>query len=111
MDKIPGAQQYIYIRSNSFPENFLTFTKVPFEILKKLNIDHRQNQLRNHNAENQPFTFTNITENINKSPEASPTEQNLDTIINSQPMDTKPKETNETDFNSTLLEHNFCHTQ
>ena len=35
--------------------------------------------IRNHKAENQPFIFTNITDNTNTSLEQSQIEQNMDT--------------------------------
>ena len=36
--------------------------------------------------------------------EESPTDHNMETLIHSQPMDSKLNETTETDFNSTLLD-------
>ena len=54
------------------------------------------------NAENQQFTFTNITVNTKASLEESPIDI-MNTIIHSQPMNSNLNETTETDSNSTLL--------
>ena len=56
MNQLPRTLQYIY-DSNWFPENFLTITEVPSEIIQKLKINHKKNEIKNHNAENQ---LTNI---------------------------------------------------
>ena len=56
-----------------------------------------------YNAQNQPFTCTDIPENTNISLESSPIE-NMDAIIHSKPTDTYTNETTETDFNYTLLD-------
>ena len=88
-----------------FPEKFITSTEeVPFEIMEKLNFDMNVIQFKNHGAENQPFTSTSIKENTNTSFEVLPTEQNMDTIVHSQPMDSHLSETTEPDFVSTLLD-------
>ena len=72
-----------------------------------MKIHHSQITLQNHNAENHPFTFKNITDdlNANTSLEESTITQNLDTIICSQPLDKNLNETTEPDFSSTLLDH------
>ena len=61
MDKLPKVLQYI-LDPNKYPENFITITEVSPELIQKLKNDHEQIQIRKHNAENQPFTFTNITD-------------------------------------------------
>ena len=62
---------------------------MPSEIIQQLKIYLSQIKPRNHNAKNQPFTFTNST----------------DRIVHSQPMDKKSNEPTETDFCSTLLDN------
>ena len=86
-------------------EYFITINEKLSEIIPRLKIDHEQIQLKSHNAENQIYTLTNIT---NTSLEASPT---IDTIIHSQHMDSNSNETTETDLfhiikrGNTILSH------
>ena len=104
MDKIAETLQYIY-DPDMFPEKFTTSREeVPFEIIEKLIFDMNIIQFKNPDAENQPFTFTSIKENTNTSLELLPTEQNKDTIVDSQQMDSHLSETTESDFVSTLLD-------
>ena len=79
------------------------FTEEPSEAIQKLNIGLYNIENKNINAKNQPFSSTNIPENINASLEASPIE-NMDIIILSQPMENNLNETTETYFNCTLLD-------
>ena len=69
----------------------------------KTKIDHNSIEIKVHNAENQPFTLTNIPLITNTSLEASPKE-NMDTITQSKPMNSNLNETTETNFNSTLID-------
>ena len=68
-----------------------------------MSINNHNIEIRNYNAETQPFTCTSIPENTNISLEVSPIE-NMDTIIHSQQFEERMNETTETDFNSTLLD-------
>ena len=101
LPKLSETLQYIY-DPHWFPQNFVNIPEIPFETIQKLTINHHKKEIKNYNAETQPFTCKNISENTNTSLEASPIE-NMDTIIHSQP-DTHLYETTETDFNSTLLD-------
>ena len=83
-----------------FPQNFKNISEIPSETIQKLSINHQNIEIKNYNAETQPFTCTNVPENTNISREASPIE-NMATIIHSQ-ADTRIYETTETHFNSTL---------
>ena len=65
-------------------------------------MNHQNIEIKNYNAETQPFTCTNIIENTNNSLEVSPIEK-METIIHSQQSESRINETTETDFNSTLL--------
>ena len=60
----------------------MTITEVSSKIIQMLKINHNNIEIKNHNAENQPFTFINIQENTNISLEASPIE-NIDNIVHS----------------------------
>ena len=68
-----------------------------------MSINHNNFEIIIYNAENQPFTCTDIPKFKNISLGASPIE-NMDAIVHSQPTDTYTKETTETEFNSTLLD-------
>ena len=103
MARFPEASQYNY-DANWLPETFITTTEVSSESIQKLSINHEQIQVQNRNAENQAFTFTNITENTNTSLGVSPNEHDMDTIVHSQPMDSNLNGTTETDFNFRLLD-------
>ena len=59
--------------------------------------------MRNSNAENHPFAFDNPAE-PKITLKFSQTEQNLNTVIFSRPMDTNLNKNSETDFISTLLD-------
>ena len=74
------------------------------ETIQKLSINHNNIEIRNYNAETQPFFCTNIPENTNTSLEVLLIE-NMDTLIHSQQSKIRMNETTETDFNSTLLEN------
>ena len=71
--------------------------------IQKLSIINQNIEIRNYNAETQPFTCTNITKNTNTSLEVSPIE-NMDTIIHSQQSESRINEITELVFNSTLLD-------
>ena len=77
--------------------------KTPSELIQKLSINHQNFEIKNYNAETQPFTCTNIIENENNSLEVSPIEK-METIIQSQQSESRINETTETDLNSTLLD-------
>ena len=66
ISKLPETLHYIY-DSIWFPQNFVTITKVPSEIIQKLSINHKNNEIKKYNAMNQPFTCTNVPENTNNS--------------------------------------------
>ena len=100
--KIPETPHYIY-DPNWFPQNFVNITEIPSEAIQKLSINHQNIEIKNYNAEIQPFTSTNIIENANTSLEVSPIE-NMETLIHSQQLESRINETTETDFNSTLLD-------
>ena len=85
MDQIPETLPYIF-DLKWFPENFLTVTEVPSEIIQKLKIGYESIEIKSHFAKNQPFTFTNITEYTNTSLEASLLD-NMDTIVHSRSID------------------------
>ena len=57
---------------NWFPQSFVKITEVPSKIIQKLSINHNKIEIKNYNAEHQPFTCTNLLENTNTSLEASP---------------------------------------
>ena len=67
-----------------FREILLSSQMYPQEMYKKN--DHKKIEIKNLNAENQSFIFTNLTENTNTSLEASLVE-NIDTIVHSRTMD------------------------
>ena len=100
--KLPKTLHYIY-DPDSFPQNFINIPKLPSETIQKFSIDHHKIEIKNCNAELQPFTCTNVPENTNTSLEESSIE-NMDIIFHSQQKDTRINETTETDFNSTLLD-------
>ena len=79
----------------------MNFPEIPSETIQKLSINHRIKEIKNFNAETQPFICTNVPEITNTSLEASPIE-NMDTIIHSQQTDTRINKTTETDFHSTI---------
>ena len=93
---------YIY-DTNLFPQNFVNITEIPSETLQKLSINLQNKIIKNYNAETQPFTCTNITENTNTSLEVS-TIENMETVIHSQQLKSRINKTTETDFNSTFLD-------
>ena len=101
LPKLPDTLHYIY-DENWFPENFVNIPEIPSETIQKLGINKQYIQIKNYNAETQPFTFTNNSENANTSPETSALE-NMETIVHSQQTDTYINETTDTDFNSTIL--------
>ena len=86
-----------------FPRNFVNIPEIPSKIIQKLSINHHNIEIRNYNAETQPFTCTNIQENANTSLEASSIE-NMDTLTHPQQSENEMNETTETVFNSTLLD-------
>ena len=88
---------------NWFPENFVNIPEIRSETIQKLSINKQYIQIKSYNAETQPFTFANDSENANTSLETSPLE-NMETIVHSQQTDTYINETMDTDFNSTLLD-------
>ena len=68
-------------------------------------MDPNPNEATDSHFASTQFTFTNTTEvNTNTSLEASPTKQNLDTIIYSRPIVTNLNGTTLTDSNFTLLD-------
>ena len=77
--------------------------EISSETIQKLDINRQSIQIKNYNAETQPFTFTNIPENANNFLETSPLES-METIVHSQQTYTHINETTEADFNSTLLD-------
>ena len=99
--KLPETLHYIY-DPNFTPQNFVNITEIPSETIQKLSINHENIEIINYNAETQPFTCTNITENTNTSLEVSSIE-NMDTTIHSQQSESRINETTETDSNSTPL--------
>ena len=86
-----------------FPTKLCNYSGKTIRNHQKLSLNHNNIEIRKYNAETQPFIFTNIQENKNTSLEVSPIE-NMDTLIHSQPSENRMSETNETDFNSTLLD-------
>ena len=81
----------------------MNITEIPPETIQKLSMNHQNIEIKNYNAETQPFTCTNIKENTNNSLEVSPIE-NMETMIHSQQSESRISETTDTDFNSTLLD-------
>ena len=73
-------------------KTFVNITEVPSEIIQKKSINYNNIEIKNYNAENEPFTCTNLRENTNTSLEASSIEK-MDTIILAQPTDTCINET------------------
>ena len=65
MDKLPETLQIIY-DSDWLSKNVIVIIEVPSEKIQKLKPDQKQSQLKNHNTENQPIRYINITENTNK---------------------------------------------
>ena len=100
--ELSEALHYIH-DPNWFPRNFVNITEVPSLIIQKLSINHYNVEIENYNAENHFCACKILPKNTNTSLEASPIE-NIDTITNSQPIDTCINETTETDFSSTLLD-------
>ena len=78
-------------------KNLVNIPEIPSENIQKLSINHRNIEIKNYNAETQPFTFTNMPENTKIYLEASPIE-NMDTIIHNQQPDTRMNENTETAF-------------
>ena len=109
--KLPETLHHIY-DPNWFPQNVVNITEILPETIQRSFINHQNIEIKNYNAETQPFTCTNIIENTNNSLKVSPIE-NMETIIHFQKPESRIDETTETDFNSTLLqmEHSFHHTQ
>ena len=93
---------YIY-DPNWFPQNIVNNPEIPPKRIQSLSINHHNIEIRNYNAETQPFTCTNISENTNTSLEVSPIE-NMDRLIHFQQSENRKNETTETDFISTLLD-------
>ena len=93
---------YIY-NPSWFPETFVNIPQIPSETFQNFSINHHNVEIKNYNAEIQPFTCTNNPENTNTSLERSSIE-NMDTLINPQHADTRMNETTETEFNSTFLD-------
>ena len=93
MNKLPERIHYI-CDSNWFPETLLIFTEVSSETTQKLKIHHNNIEIKNQNAENQSFSFANIPDNTNTSVEESSAD-NIDNIVQSQPMDKNFNETTE----------------
>ena len=81
---------------------FGNIPEIPSKTIQKLSIIHQNIDIRNYNAETQPFTCTNFPENTNISLEASPI-ANMDTLIHPQQSENRMNGTTETDFNSTFL--------
>ena len=102
INKLPETLKYIY-DPDWFPQHFINIPEIPSETIQKLSINHQSIEIKNYNAETQPFICTNIPENTNTSLEASPTE-NIDTLIYPQHSETRMNETVETHFNSILLD-------
>ena len=100
--KIPETLHYIY-DPNCFQQNFVDITEIPSETIQKLSINHQHIEIKNYKDATRTFTSTNITEKTNTSLEVSPIE-NMETIIHSQPLESRINETKETDFNSTHLD-------
>ena len=100
--RLPETFQKIYDPS-WFPETFVNIPEIPSKTFQKVAINHHNVEIKNYNAEIQPFSCTNNPENTNTSLEASSIE-NTDTLINPQHTDTRMNETTETDFNSTFLD-------
>ena len=96
--KLPETLQYIY-DPHWFPQNFIDIPEIQSETIQKLTIIHHNIEIKNYNAENKPFTYTNIPEYTNTS-----SIENMKTIIHSQQPDTRLNETTETDFNSAFLD-------
>ena len=63
---LPETLHYLY-GPNWFPQNFVKITEIPSETIQKLSINHQNLEIKNYNAETQPFTCTNIIENTNNS--------------------------------------------
>ena len=81
----------------------MNIKEIPSETIQKLSINHQNIEIKNYNAETQPFTSTNIIESTNNSLEVSLIE-NMETIIHSRQSESRINKTTETDFNSTLLD-------
>ena len=99
---MPEILHYIYDPS-WFLQNVVNNPEIPSELVQKLSINHHNIEIKNYNAETQPFTCTNTPENTNTSLESSSIE-NMDTLIHPQQSENRLNETTETDFNSTLLD-------
>ena len=91
MTKLQETLHYIY-DPNWFPQNFVIIPEIPSETIQNLSINHHSIEIRNYNAETQPYTCTNIPENTNTSLEVSPIE-NMDTLIHSQQSENRTNET------------------
>ena len=102
LPKLPETLNYIY-DSHCFSQNFVDITEKSSETIQKLTIIHHNIEIKNYNADTQPFNCKNIPENTNTSLEALPIE-NMATIVHSQQTDIHLNETTETDFISTLLD-------
>ena len=72
--------------------------------MQKPQIDKQQITFRNHNVENSTFTVDDVTESTFSLEILTSGPQNFDSIFHTQHMDTNSKETNVTDFHSTLLQ-------
>ena len=103
MEKPRKTHAYSYKIIERYSQSISKLPETPSEIIQKLTINHSNIEIKNYNAKNQLFTYTNISGNTKTSLEASPIE-NIDTIVSSQPTDTCINKTTETNLNSTMLD-------
>ena len=71
--KLPETLHYIN-DPNRIPQDIVNVPEKPSKSIKKLSINHQNVEIRNYNAETQPFSCTNSLENTNTSLEASSNE-------------------------------------
>ena len=75
----------LYLGSKLVSGIFCNYHRSTVRNYTKLKIDRKISEIKNYNAKNQPFAFSNFTKKTNKSLEA-PSIENID-IVNSRPMD------------------------
>ena len=85
------------------PTDFVNITDFSSETIQNLSINPQNIEIKNYNAEIQPFTCTKILEYTNTSLKVSPIE-NMETKFHSQQLESRINKTTETDFNSTFLD-------
>ena len=58
---------HYYYDPDWFPQKLISIPEIPSETIQKLSINHHNIEIKNHKAEIQPFTCTNVPENTNTS--------------------------------------------